>query len=188
MTTTGKGGSPGSGGSYTVVFAPRSAKLSGFSSHLATGVKGGLQTSMADVGHGLVVLRADAVTTWTRSRTPADRLPSGAARLTIVYRPWDLSEPPHRVTITDPTNVARVADLLDQLEPTPKGAYGCYGDNGAHYTLTFEANAGTTPEVTAVVKQNSCETKGVTISIGSGEPRDFGGNEALTALLKRLDP
>lgn len=173
--------------SHGFVLAPSGAPMSGFDAVLAPGIKGSLQLSMVDLGDGNVLLRADAVTRWTRSRSAAEQLPTGPQRLAIAHdMGMNADNTIHRRVVSDKEMISQVASLLDGLEPgSSRGVFCAWGD-GAHFDLTFAARLGGSPVASAVVNANGCRE--ATITINGRTTTHYPGSEALIALLKRLDP
>src|SRR5260370_32229234 len=48
----------------------------------------------------------------------------------------------HNVTVTDPAQVARIAEVIDGLGLFPAGAFSCPAESGAAMRLTFRASPG----------------------------------------------
>lgn len=167
--------------------APADAEISGFTAVLAPGVKGSLQLSMAEIDNDMVVLRADAVTTWTRSRTSSDQVPAGTYRMTIAHNlGMNAGNRVRFVTISDEATIRNAATLLDGLQPgSSRGVFCPWGD-GEHFKLTFASRPGGPAAATAVVNANGCRE--VTITISGNTNTYYPGSDELIALLKRLDP
>jgi hypothetical protein len=167
--------------------APADAEISGFTAVLARGVKGSLQLSMADVGGGRVVLRADAVTIWTRTRTLAEQVPSGTYRMIIAHdRGMNASNTVSHVTISDEATIGQVAAMLDGLEPGSSRSVFCPMSDDEHFVLSFTARPGGPTVATARVNANGC--RDATITISGKTNTYYPGSDELIALLKRLDP
>lgn len=171
---------------HGVVLAPIGAPMSGFDAVLAPGVKGSLQLSMVDIGNGVVVLRADAVKQWTRSRTSTEQLPSGTHQMVIArHHGMVAGNTVSHKSITDEAIIGQVATLLDGLVPgTTHGLYCGPGDKYSY--LTFTTRPGGPPVAKAFVSGNGCGE--VRITINGKTKTYYPGSDELIALIERLDP
>jgi hypothetical protein len=66
-------------------------------------------------------------------------------------------------TITEQTEINRVATLINNLPPAPTGVFNCLLDTGGGLTLKFESNSGTVVEQ-AVMDATGCGGTRITIA------------------------
>lgn len=86
----------------------------------------------------------------------------------------------------DQEEIARIATILDGLEPAPGGSVLCPKDSGEQYTLTFWSVGKSTPIANSAVSVSGCRF--VTVTIHGRKPHGYQRNDELTALLAHLDP
>lgn len=176
---------------YEVSLAPTAGIDDPLLAHLPDGVDATLQFTIVDDGHGAVKLSAYAVVTWIRSRTPSENVTIDVDRLVIVHTPdMNAGASPTTTTVTDRATIARVAALLNDLRPLPRGAaYSCPMDDGESYRLTFQRTPGDTEVAQAEVPASGCLF--VTITIPGRGGNTYNGAQAgsgaeLQSLLKSL--
>lgn len=176
---------------YEVSLAPTVGISDPLLAHLPEGVDATLQFEIVDDGHGAVKLSAYAVVTWVRSRASEEKVTIDVDRLVIVHTPdMNAGASPTTTTVTDRATIARVAALLDDLPPLPRGAtYSCPMDDGESYRLIFQRAPGTIQAAQAEVPASGCRF--VTITIPGRGAYTYNGalagsGDELQSLLARL--
>jgi hypothetical protein len=159
--------------------------------------------TVAPVGTGRTVIRADAEDTWLPAKPASERIPA-AGELTVqaVYGrhsvrgpvatpavrapgtivhggPMDLAAPPPSAgplvkTVTDGATIGRIAGLVQALQVTGPDLRPCPMDTGSGLRLTFRS--GVNGPVVAQVVANATGCGGVSVAVhGKAQPNLDGG-------------
>jgi hypothetical protein len=98
---------------------------------------------------------------WPSGSAAAGTIPSSARVVTVT--PVFGHDPntsrhhlDHAFTITDPAKVARIAAIINGLDPFPRGELSCTRDNGAAMRLTFRAYPGGPAVATMLAMYTGC--------------------------------
>jgi hypothetical protein len=136
--------------------------------------------AVAADGQGKTAIGVYAEVLWLPARTAAERIPAAARLVTIT--PLSGYTPPastdHQVTITDPTELARIAAVVNGLPSQPPVAWmECGPETGVGMQLTFRATA--TGPVLAVVTAHQELCPVVSLVIGGKTMPLLDGAETL---------
>jgi hypothetical protein len=125
-----------------------------------------LSVAVASDGPGQTAIRVDAEAVWVPAKPAAELIPVSARVVTI--RPAAGDVPPatadHQVTVTDRSQVARIAAAVNALPVYPRyGWVECGPGPGTGMVLTFRATAGGPALAVVTAYQELCPEVHVTV-------------------------
>ena len=157
-------------GSISFSGRPAAASLDGIS----------LTVTAYALGRGTTVLRVVADVDYVPSRPTSEVLPAASQLIVVPTFGVDGKQPAKEVTVTDPAEIARIEQIIDDLPKAPSGVFNCPLDNGAGMALDFE-DAQNTTLADVVIGVRGCQRVQVSIN-GYNEPQLAGGGQAATQI------
>lgn len=128
------------------------------------------------LGDGSTVLRVVAAVDYVPSRPTSEVLPAASQLIVVPTFAVSSKQTAPEVTLTDPAEIARIEQVIDNLPKAPNGVFNCPFDNGAGLALDFEdAQNSTLADV--VIGVMGCQRVQVSIN-GYDEPALSGGLQA----------
>lgn len=166
----GSGQGDGAAGASTRTLAfsgrPTAATLDGISLTVTAYALGGDST----------VLRVVAAVDYVPSRPTSEVLPAASQLIVVPTFAEGSKQTAPEVTLTDPAEIARIEQVIDDLPKAPSGVFNCPFDNGAGLALDFE-DAQSTTLADVVIGVMGCQRVQVSIN-GYNEPALSGGLQA----------
>jgi hypothetical protein len=123
-----------------------------------------LVATVAADGPGRTAIRVDAYVVWLPVRSAAETIPASARAVTITPVVGEAAD--HRVTVTDPARVARIAAAVNALPLyPPRSPMWCDirlpPGGGPAMRLTFRASAGSRELAVVTAYEELCQLVGV---------------------------
>jgi hypothetical protein len=147
-----------------------------------------LLVTAARVGEA-TVLRVDGETTWVPRRPPGSLIPSGVTSIVLtltrsVLPPATGSPTPSApITISDPTQLDRVIELVDDAPIEPLGLRPCPYAGGGKLDISFRSASGAeVAHATATI--DGCDD--IYLQIGGAQTNLSGGRELTNAVITAL--